>query len=146
VLAEWSGSQRGRFIAPASATFCPESGILELVAVRGDTGVGLALYPGDFNQPVAGSYPVFGSAMPEPPRPGSGAALRWFSGIDLAAFEAASGTVELNPADTLLSGTFALRMQQPTGTDTLVMNGRFSAVPLHRLEAGCSRTSRRNLR
>ena len=145
VLAEWQGTQGGRFIAPMAATHCPESGVVELIAVRGDTGVGFALYPLDSSRVVTGQYQVFPSSTVVPPRPGAGAALRWFTGLSLAPFEGTSGVVQATVADSLLSGNFEVRMEQPSGTDTLTVTGRFVALPIQRLAPGCSQASRRNL-
>ena len=145
VLAEWRGTHRGRFVAPMSATHCPESGIVELIAVRGDTGVGLVLYPADSARIASGEYQVFPPGTAVPPRPAAGAALRWFTGIDLSPFDGTSGSVQVTVADSLLSGSLAVRMEQPSGTDTLALTGRFTALVVQRLDAGCSRTSRRNL-
>jgi hypothetical protein len=145
VLVEWQGTHRGRFIAPMSVTHCPESGIVELIAVRGDTGVGFALYPVDSARVVTGEYRVFPSGTVVPPRPAAGAALRWYTGVDLAPFEGTTGAVHASVADSLLSGDFEVRMEQPSGTDTLTVTGRFVALPIQRMAPGCSQTSRRNL-
>ena len=145
VLAEWQGTHGGRFIAPMLVTHCPESGVVELIAVRGDTGVGFALYPVDSSRIITGDYQVFPPGTVVPPRPAAGAALRWYTGVDLAPFEGTSGAVHATVADSLLSGNFEVRMEQPSGTDTLTVTGRFVALPIQRMVPGCSQTSRRNL-
>ena len=142
---EWRGSHRGRFVAPMSATHCPESGLVELIAVRADTGVGLVLYPADSAQITSGAYTVFLSGTVVPPRPAASAALRWFTGVELAAFEGTSGTTQATLADSLLSGSFEVRMDRQGSSDTLAVSGRFVAIAVRRMETGCSRSSRRNL-
>ena len=147
VLAQWEGAHRGRFVARMSASLCAESGTAELVAVRGDTGVGFVLLPVDSAQLASGSDQVVVPTTLEPLRPAAGAALRWFTGADFVAFEGIAGTVELTvQEDSALSGTIDVRMQQLSATDSLVMTGRFVSLALERLPAGCSETSRRNIR
>lgn len=145
VVAEWRGTHRGRFAAPMTAALCPESGTAELLAVRGDTGIGVALYPVDSAALTSGDYQVFASTVIEALRPGAGVAVRWFSGIDIIPFEGASGAIEVVVTDSMVSGSFTVRMMQPSGPDTLLLTGQFTRLPLSRLDPGCSRTSRRNI-
>ena len=95
----WSGAGRSkegsspRFVA----THCPGSGQVELLAIRGDTGVGVALFLSDsaIVEPV--DYLVFPGGQMNEPRPGAGFAARWFSGTAVTAFEGVTGKVNLSP-------------------------------------------------
>jgi hypothetical protein len=142
---EWQGSDRGHFAAPAIATHCPETGLVELLAVRGDSGVGLALFPVDSGTLAAAIFPIFAGSDLNESRPGANAAIRWFAGATLAVFEGQAGQVTLVAAGTTLSGTIEVRMHAVSGTDTLRATGRFDGVPVTRGGAGCGRLSRRNL-
>jgi hypothetical protein len=142
---EWRGSHRGRFVALATATLCPETGLVELLAVTGDSGVGLVLFPADSGRLAAATFPVFVGSDANEPRPGANAAIRWFTGADLAVFEGQAGQVTLVAPGATLSGTIKVRMHAVSGTDTLQATGRFDGVPVTRSGAGCGRLSRRNL-
>jgi hypothetical protein len=141
---EWQGSHRGHFATAATARHCPETGLVELLAVQGDSGVGLALFPADSGKLATATFPIFAGSDLNEPRPGANAAIRWFSG-DLAVFEGQTGQVTLVASGATLSGTLEVRMHAVTGTDTLRVTGRFDRVPVARSGAGCGRLSRRNL-
>jgi hypothetical protein len=142
--AEWTGHTAGSFQAPLTATHCPATGIVELFAVRGDTGVGGAVFLRDSSSVAAGEYPVFlGATFPEP-RPGAVAALRWFNVTSITAYEGLRGTIRLEPRDSLLTGSFDVVVQGIEHPDTLKLTGRFTGVPLVRADTGCGRTMRRN--
>src|SRR5512135_2924989 len=100
---DWRESQTGHFSAPLTAVHCAETGILELLAVRGDSGFGLVLFPSDSARVTAATYPIFLGTEVTVPRPGANAALRWFTGVDLAVFEGRSGSVTLTTRDSSLS-------------------------------------------
>lgn len=143
---EWRGSDRGRLTAAATAAHCPETGVVEVLAIRGDTGFGLAMFLKDSAVLAPGDYQVFQGATPSEYRPGATAGLRWFTGIDLAAFESSSGTVTVSAASGGLSGALTIRMQGVSSADTLAVTGRMKGVPVRQAGPGCGRTSRRNIR
>ena len=142
---EWQGSHRGHFATAATARHCPETGLVELLAVQGDSGVGLALFPADSGKLATATFPIFAGSDLNEPRPGATAAIRWFAGGDLAVFTGQAGRVTLAAPGATLSGTLEVRTQAVSGTDTLRVTGRFDEVPVTRSGAGCGRLSRRNL-
>ena len=144
LVAEWTGHTAGVFQAPLSATHCPATGGVELFAVRGDTGIGGAVFLRDSTTVSAGDYPIFLAATYPEPRPGAVAALRWFNVTSITAYEGLRGSIRLEPRDSTLAGSFDLVVQGIEHPDTLKLTGRFSGVPLVRADTGCARTMRRN--
>ncbi|MGH2625300.1 MAG: hypothetical protein ACRDHY_01450, partial [Anaerolineales bacterium] len=94
---QWQGedTQGGATLA-ARATLCRETGLVELFAVRGDTGIGLALFPTDSAHPVAVDYRVFRAATDPEPRPGANIAIRWLDDVTLEAYDGTGGWVRLD--------------------------------------------------
>ena len=133
----WRGAEPGRFIAPFVATHCPGSGQVELLAIRGDTGVGVALFLRDsaIVEPV--DYPVFPGGQMDEPRPGAGFGARWFSGTSITAFEGVTGKVNISLTGMVLSGTVDVKVQALDGSDTLRIIGAFSQVPLVPADSSC---------
>jgi hypothetical protein len=143
---EWRGGDRGRFTVAATATHCPETGVVEIIGIRGDTAVGIAVFLADSAVVGPGDYQVFQGATLVEPRPGATAGVRWFTGVDLAAFESVSGTVTVRATDNRVSGALAIRMQGVSSSDTLAVTGTMNRLPVNRSGPGCGRTSRRNIR
>lgn len=142
IAVEWPG---GSFRALASAVLCIETGLVELVAVRGDSGLGMALFPADSTALTAGIYPVFAPTSPVESRPGAGGAIRWFrDGVTLG-YQAIDGMVRIESSAGGASGSFEFGMHQYDGADSLRVTGRFRAVPVDSLPTGCGATSRRHL-
>ena len=56
LAAEWTGSDTGRIAGRAVAEWCDSLRVLEIRAVKGDTGVALAIFPADTIKPD--SYPA----------------------------------------------------------------------------------------
>jgi len=140
----WRGDAPGRFIAPLTATHCAESGLVELLAIRGDTGVGLALFLKDSALIEAVEYPVVPGSLLDEPRPGANAGVRWFATTAIAAFEGVAGKVSLALNGGLLSGSLDVKFQSLDKPDTLRMTGAFSRVPVTPADSGCRLIRKRN--
>ena len=140
----WRGSARGRFVAPLEATHCAETGQVELLAIRGDTGIGVALFLDDSTavQPVV--YPVMSGSMMQETRPGSSVAARWFAVTSIAAFEGVTGKVTLSSGGSALDGTIDVTFKALDRPDTLHMNGSFRQVPLVKGDTNCRLIRKRN--
>jgi len=140
----WRGSARGRFVAPLQATHCAETGQVELLAIRADTGIGMALFLDDSAvvQPVV--YPVMSGSMMQETRPGSSIAARWFAVTSIAAFEGITGKVTLSAAGTSLTGTLDVTFKALDRPDTLHMSGSFTQVPLVKGDSSCRLIRKRN--
>lgn len=141
---EWEGEVTGRFSAPGQAVLCAQTGLVEMEAIRGDTGVAAVLFLSDSSRVAATDYPVFLAASYPEPRPGALAGLRWFDNVQVVAWEGLRGTIEVRPADSTLAGTFSVTMQQVNHPDTVLVTGRFSGIPLIRADSSCGAAMRRN--
>ena len=134
----WRGAERGRFIAPLVATHCPGSGQVELLAIRGDTAVGMALFLiGQPRSSRRSDYPVFPGGQMDEPRPGAGFGARWFATTSIAAFEGVTGKVNLSLTGQMLSGTVDVKVQSLDRPDTLRFIGGFSEVQLVPADSNC---------
>jgi hypothetical protein len=142
--AEWRGAHRGHFTAPVTATLCAETGIVEVQAIRADSGVALALFPVDSTTLAPGDYAVSHSGAANLSRPAALAGIRWFTGTELHAWESTSGTVTLESVGEVLSGRFDIRLQGVSSSDTLRMTGRIVGAAITRDSAGCGARQRRN--
>ena len=115
-----------------------------MLAIRGDTGVGAALFLKDSALVEPGDYPVVPGGQLDEPRPGATAGIRWFATTSLSAFEGVTGTVHLEVTGRELKGTIDAKLQSLDRPDTLRMTGTFARVPLTRADSGCGLISRRN--
>lgn len=140
----WRGAERGRFIAPLEASHCVESGQVELLAIRGDTGIGVALFLGDSATIRPAEYPVVPGSQLEEPRPGATVGARWFATTTIAAFEGSTGKVTLTSAGQLLSGTLDASFTALDSPDTLQVTGSFSQVPVVKADSNCRLVRKRN--
>ena len=132
----WTGSDSGAFAAPAEARWCAERRRLELRAIRGDTGVGLAVFPKDSLAP--GSYRVVQPTRFDTTPPRAGVAVRWFGRIAIRGFQGISGTVALDSASRgLVSGRVDTRARSVTDTTKLNVAGTFRGVPVRPAPPGC---------
>jgi len=142
----WEGTGRsGQLAAKATASLCPGSRLLELIASRGDSGVAILLLPTD-TAITPGRYPVFSTAIGVEPRPGAMLALRWFTVVEVEAFESLDGEVvidETGPSG--LSGRFSARLLGVLKLDTVTVEGQFNRVVPVTRGPECVQTSRRNL-
>ncbi len=132
----WGIDGKGRIRVPTAGIRCPDSQLIQASGFQGDVGVGFSIYYAD--SVTIGYYPVFDPLRLNPERPGGAAALRWFTGTSLAAFEGYGGwmAVDTVAADTI-SGRFEVRMRGLDRVDTLTLTGTFEQVPLS-IEASCS--------
>ncbi|MGH7561334.1 MAG: hypothetical protein ACRENB_09980 [Gemmatimonadales bacterium] len=140
---EWSGSQRGVFTGPAEARWCPTDTVLEIIAARSDTGVGLALFATD----SAGTtdFPVSPAYLFVPWRPQAGAALRWLGATEVLAFDGSSGRITIaRSAGGRVSGRVEamLRIVSRQGPDSIRLTGGFQDVRVRPAALPCGRTNR----
>lgn len=125
--ASWVGSDSGKLSAKPKAIFCSDGNNLVLTAVRGDAGIGLALYPPD--ELVAGDYDVFDPAVDSVRRPGMSGAVRWFTDKDIPSYQSDWGTITLALRSGAVSGGFVMHMRKVgADTDTIMLTGKFTGV------------------
>lgn len=146
VVIQWTGDgKEGEAILPARGTLCRETGLLEVLAVRGDTGFGLVLFPPDSAQAAPLDYRVFEATTDPEPRPGANVAIRWLDESTLLAYEGTGGSVRLGPAPSgAISGALDALLRAVERSETLRVTGRFDAVPLDTAGAGCAGLHRRD--
>ena len=142
--AAWRGTESGRFIAPLVATHCAESGLVELIALRGDTGIGVALFLKDSAKIDPVIYPVLPGSLLEEPRPGATVGARWFETTTIAAFEGVAGKVQLEAAGGFLAGTIDAKFQALDRPDTFRLNATFSQVQVVQADSKCKLIRKRN--
>jgi hypothetical protein len=142
--AVWRGTESGRFIAPLVATHCAESGLVELIALRGDTGIGMALFLRDSAKIDPVSYPVLPGSLLQEPRPGATVGARWFATTNIAAFEGVAGKVQLEGTGGMLAGTIDAKFQALDRPDTFRLRGTFSQVRVVQADSGCRLIRKRN--
>ncbi len=128
--ATWTGADTGTINTRATAVWCAEYGFVEVVGQQGDTGLALAVFPGEDG--LAGSYSV---APPDtasfPLAPGAALAARWFEATSLEAWQGLGGSVTIDrDEDGLLTGSFDGRLGSVSGDETLEISGVFGGVTL----------------
>jgi hypothetical protein len=132
----WSGSAPGKISGPATAVWCSPRRLLEIRAVQGDTGIALALYPGDTI--AAGQYRVVDPAKAESLPPAAGVALRWLTQATVQGFQADSGVVELDrSAAGVLSGRVKIRARSVVDTQKVSVTGTFEGLTVGPEARGC---------
>lgn len=134
--ADWTGSDTGRLSGRATAEWCDSLRVLEIRAVRGDSGVAVALYPAD--SVLADSYPVLPPARADSAPPGAAVGLRWFAETAVEGFRSDSGAVVVESAGTGgITGRFVAYVRSVSGADRLALRGRFRDVPVVPAARGC---------
>lgn len=136
-----TAADSGAFTAAATARWCPTDSLLEVLAVRHDTAVGLAIIAQDSIRP--GPYSVFQPKIFTPIRPQATAALRTFDGQTLRNYESSSGQLTVTEGGSVrLSGTFELRVHLMVGYDSLQLTGRFSRLAIRPATDRCGRVNK----
>jgi hypothetical protein len=140
ISVEWIGKLRGSFSAPATARWCAADTLLEVIAVRGDTTIGLALIARDSMR--ADVYVVNETELFTPGRPQASVALRMLGGVNLLGFDAMGGQVNVTRGGSAVSGTLDVRLRPVIGTDTLRMKGSFERIPVAPATGVCGRDNK----
>jgi hypothetical protein len=136
----WTGSERGRLSGRATAEWCPILRLLEIRAIRGDTGIALAIYPADTITP--GQYRIIDPAKAESLPPAAGIALRWAAQIAVKGFQGESGSVALDRSGSgELSGRITATARSVTDTQRVTIDGSFRDLMIRPQARGCARPS-----
>jgi predicted PhzF superfamily epimerase YddE/YHI9 len=138
----WIGSDTGKLSTSAVAEWCDSLGLLELRAIRGDTGVAVVLYPVDsVTAPSAlapGDYRVVPPAQGDSSRPSAAIAMRWFSETSIRGFRGDSGTVVLEAIGPgSVAGRFAAYLGAATEGSELTVSGSFKGLSIAPASVGC---------
>jgi hypothetical protein len=135
--ARWTGADTAAFGAPATAEWCDSLNLLEILAIAGDTGIEIALYPRDGVAP--GAYPVRPPAAADSLTPSAAVGLRWFAQTSVQGFQGDSGQVSLTRApDGTLSGRFRATARAISGKGRLTITGSFADLRQRPATSGCS--------
>ncbi|MDH4131263.1 MAG: hypothetical protein OEW17_11505 [Gemmatimonadota bacterium] len=124
LMASWDGPDAGELKAPAVASWCPGARRLEIEAIKGDAGVALVIYPVKALRP--GRYEAFDPGLYPMQRPGSAAALRWFSEQEVQGYQSDSGSAQVTEGEAGYQVRFGYRMIAATLLDTLRLAGEIS--------------------
>jgi hypothetical protein len=137
----WTGGERGRLSGRATAEWCPILRLLEIRAIRGDTGIALAIYPADTIIP--GKYRVIDPAKAESLPPAAGIALRWATQIAIKGFQGDSGSVVLDRTRSgELSGRVTAIARSVTDTQRVTVDGSFQDLTIGPQARGCAPPSK----
>jgi hypothetical protein len=132
----WNGRNGGNISASATAGWCAMRRVLEIRAVRGDTGIALALYPGKTLGP--GAYRVVDGARAESVPPAARIAVRWLTPNTVQGFRGDSGRVELERSSSgQLSGSVRARARSVIDTQRISLSGTFRDLTVLPDSQGC---------
>jgi hypothetical protein len=137
----WTGTEPGRLSGGATAEWCSILRLLEIRAIRGDTGIALAIYPADTITP--GEYRIVDPAKAESLPPAAGMALRWATQVAVKGFQGESGSVVLDRLRSgELSGRITAAARSVTDTQRVTIDGSFSGLTIRPQGRGCARRSK----
>jgi hypothetical protein len=137
----WTGSERGRLAGSATAEWCPILRVLEIRAIRGDTGIALAIYPTDTIIP--GNYRIVDPPRAESLPPAAGIAVRWATQVAIKGLQGDSGSVVLDRSRSgELSGRITAAARSVTDTQRVTIDGSFRDLMIRPQARGCSRPSK----
>jgi hypothetical protein len=132
----WTGADTAAFSGSATAERCDTLHLIEIRAISGDTGVGLALYDSGPVRP--GRYPIRPPATAGRAAPAAALAVRWFSRTAVQGFQGESGGVSLRrAANGELSGTFTAKARAINAKAQLDLAGSFDGLRVKPAERGC---------
>lgn len=133
----WTGSERGRLSGKAVAEWCAILRLLEIRAIRGDTGIAVAIYPADTVTP--GEYRVIDPAKAESLPPAAAIGLRWASQTAIKGFQGESGSVVLERSTSgELSGRVTAAGRSVTDTQRVTIEGSFRDLTIRTQGRGCA--------
>ena len=147
-----TGTDTLHFSAEARAEWCDTLRVLTIEAMRGDTGVGLAIHPGD--SIASGSFPIHRPVRPDTAAadsaaravapPSAALALRWFSKTIVRGFQGDSGDVTLRrDRSGRLDGQFSAAAHSMFDNGRVTVTGTFSGLRPRPAAAGCNRRAPR---
>ena len=136
----WRGKSAGTMELPATLNWCPVTRIGVLEAMAGDSGVALLLYERD--SLTAGPHAVVSPDLSAgAPKPAASFVMRWLRSAPdtaLTGFRSESGTARIQFVGGKASGDVNARMRGIGGTDSLMVQGTFSGVPVVTTANGCT--------
>ncbi len=135
--AQWTGTDTGKVAGQPTAEWCDSLRLLQIQLVSGDTGIALALYPGD--SMLGGTYRVVPPSRADSTPPASAVALRWFASTAIRGFQGDSGSVVVEREGAgILSGKFETDAKSATDTRRIRLRGSFTGLLPRPATSGCS--------
>jgi hypothetical protein len=118
----WTGSDTGRVALTGTAHWCAQDTSLEIIAQKGDSGIGLVLYPVD--SLTTGALPM---SLPTDSvsRPRSGLALRSFGETLITGFYSQAGTANVTSIRPL-GGSLQASLKSVVDGSQIQVKGTFS--------------------
>jgi hypothetical protein len=133
----WNGRTRGNISTSATAGWCAPRRVLEIRAIKGDTGIALALYPGKSIAP--GAYRVVDGARAESVPPAARIAVRLLAANTVQGFRGDSGRVDLERSSSgQLSGSVRARARSVVDTQRISLSGTFRGLTVLPDSLGCT--------
>lgn len=134
--ARWTGADTGKLETRTTAEWCGERGLLEIRAIRGDTGVAMVLYPVDTIE--AGNYRVVHPDRADTMAPSAGVALRVFATSAIQGYQGDSGMIVLERSESgELSGTLDARVRSVVNGQLLTLTGKLRDLTVVPQTRGC---------
>jgi hypothetical protein len=135
---QWSGNDPGKLSGPAIAEWCAVLRVLEIRGIRGDTGVAVAIYPGD-TLLAPGRYPVVRPTVVDS-LSHANIGVRWASETSIKGFQGESGSIVVERAGSgELTGRVSAAARSVTDTAGLTINGSFKDLTIRPQARGCVR-------
>jgi hypothetical protein len=132
----WTGADTAAIGASATAERSDTLHLIEIRAISGDSGLGLALYVSGSVR--AGRYPIRLPAGADRVVPAAALALRWFSKTAVQGYQGESGNVTLRrAANGDLSGTFTAKARSINSGARLSLAGSFDGLRIKPAALGC---------
>jgi hypothetical protein len=140
---EWTGADTGKLAAPAVAEWCDSLRLLQVRAIRGDTGIALVLYPmasgATGGKVLPGPYPVVPPQRADSSRPSAAVALRWFAETSIRGFRGDSGLVTLDTAAPGAgAGRFSAALRSATEGSRVTVTGSFKGLTVTSAPPACA--------
>jgi hypothetical protein len=126
----WTGSDKGRLTASASALWCRDARIAQITAMHGDTGISVLIHPAE--SLVVGRYPIVEPGSARASAPAAALALRLLGSTAVVGYRSESGTLTLERVTGgRVWGRFESQAKVATAlAGTVKLNGRFAGVPV----------------
>jgi len=135
--ASWTGADTGKISAPAAAEWCADRLLLEIRAIRGDTGLAVGVYSVD--SIASDSYRVVEPTRADSVPPSARVALRLFSPTAVKGYQGDSGTVILERSGSgQVSGSMVARARSVLTGVQIRLSGKFDRVAVMPQERGCT--------
>jgi hypothetical protein len=127
--ASWVGAETGTVRSPAFARWCPDRRFAEVLGIRGDTGVAIAIR--DVDSITPGRYAAVLPDSADTTAPSATVALRFLSRTSITGYQSDSGAVTLvRGPDGTFDLNFQVRAKPPAAAARLTLHGDANGLPV----------------